>query len=100
MTEPPVEQHAEPFVRQLTTCVGYLRHRYIGWIFLYGIVLVTLEHVAFTLAQPWLTEVLNRTADDLGATPLLTGVVFAVTAFVGAAAARSVVSGNQSIRMS
>ncbi len=90
LTEPPVEQHAEPFVRQLTTCVGYLRHRYIGWIFFYGIVLVTLEHVAFTLAQPWLTEVLDRTADDLGATPLLTGVVYAATAFVGAAAARSV----------
>ena len=90
LTEPPVEQHAEPFVRQISVCLGYLRHRYLGWIFFYGIVLVTLEHVAFTLAQPWLTEVLGRTADDVGATPLLAGVVYATTALVGAASARAV----------
>lgn len=90
LTEPPVEHHAEPFARQLVVCIGYLRHRYLGWIFFYGVVLVTLEHVAFTLAQPWLTEVLDQTADDLGATPLLAGFIFAGTALVGSAAARGV----------
>jgi MFS family permease len=90
LTEPPIEQHAESFGRQLASCAGYLRHRYLGWIFFYGIALVTLEHVAFTLAQPWLTEVLDRTADDLGATPILTGLVFAGTALVGSASARAV----------
>jgi len=90
LAEPPVDHHAEPFVRQLRTCVGYLRNRYLGWVFFYGIVLVTLEHVAFTLSQPWLTGVLDRTADDLGATPLLSGVVFAATATIGAIAARAV----------
>lgn len=90
LTEPPVDHRADPLLRQLRSCVGYLRHRYLAWIFFYGIVLVTLEHVAFTLAQPWLTDVLDRTADDLGATPLLSGVVFAATATVGALAARAV----------
>ncbi|MFW2333301.1 MFS transporter [Ilumatobacter sp.] len=90
LSEPPVEQHADPFLRQIKVCVGYLSHRYLGWIFFYGIVLVTLEHVAFTLAQPWLTEVLGQTADDIGATPLLAGVVYATTAFIGAASARAV----------
>lgn len=60
-----------------------------GWIFFYGIVLVTLEHVAFEVMQPWLTEVLGRSPDDVGATPLFAGIVYAAVAFVGAGAARA-----------
>jgi MFS family permease len=86
--EPPATSHAEPLLRQLRTCIGYLGDRYLGWIFFYGIVMVTLEHVAFTIMQPWLTEVLDRTADDLGSTPVLAGVLYATTALVGALAAR------------
>ena len=89
LTEPPVAHHADPFVRQIRLCVGYLRNRYLGWIFFYGVVLVTLEHVAFTLMQPWLTEVLDRSPDDVGATPLFAGVLYAITAIVGAGAARA-----------
>ena len=89
LVEPPTGRHADPFVRQLRTCAGYLRDRWIGWIFFHGVVLVTLEHVAFTVAQPWITEVLDRPADDLGVTPLLTGTTFAVVAIVGSVAARS-----------
>lgn len=89
LVEPPVTHHADPFVRQIRLCVGYLRSRYLGWIFFYGVVLVTLEHVAFTLMQPWLTEVLERTADDVGATPFFAGVLYATTAILGAGAARS-----------
>ena len=89
LVEPPSEHHAAPLHIQLATCARYLRGRYLGWIFFYGILLVTLEHVAFTLMQPWLTEVLGRTADDVGATPIFAGVVFAVTASVGAIAARA-----------
>lgn len=89
LTEPPSEHHADPLGRQLATCARYLRGRFVGWIFFYGILLVTLEHVAFSLMQPWLTEVLDRPADDVGATPLFAGVVFAVTAVGGALAARA-----------
>jgi hypothetical protein len=89
LVEPPVAHHADPFVRQIRLCVGYLANRYLAWIFFYGVVLVTLEHVAFTLMQPWLTEVLDRTADDVGATPLFAGVLYAATAIIGAGAARS-----------
>ena len=39
--------------------------------------------------QPWLPEALGRTPDELGATPLVSGLLFAVIAFVGAAAARA-----------
>ena len=89
LREPPhAAGDAESFYRQLRVCLGYLKQRYLGWLFLYGVILVTLVHVAFTLMQPWLTNVLDQTADDLGATPLLAGVVFAVTSLVGAVAAR------------
>jgi len=89
LAEPPSEHHADPFGRQLATCARYLRQPFLGWIFFYGVLLVTLEHVAFTLMQPWLTEVLGRTPDDVGATPLFAGVVFATTAVFGAVAAKA-----------
>ena len=89
LTEAPAEHHAERFTRQLLTCGRYLRDRLLGWIFFYGILMVTLEHVAFALMQPWLTEVLGRSADDVGATPLFAGVVYAITATVGAGWARA-----------
>lgn len=88
LVEPPASDHAESFGRQLWTCLRYLRGRYLGWIFFYGIVMVTLVHVAFTLMQPWLTLVLDQSADDLGATPVLAGAVYATTALLGASAAR------------
>lgn len=90
LTEPPAAGvQAEVIWRQVIRCLGYLRDRLLGWLFFYGIALVTLEHVAFTVMQPWLTEVLGQSADDLGATPLLSGAIFAGVSFVGAGAARA-----------
>ena len=83
------EVRADPFLSQIGKCLGYLRHGFMAWLFCYGIALVVLEHVAFTLMQPWLTEALGKSPDELGATPLVSGVIFAVTAFVGAFAARA-----------
>jgi MFS family permease len=83
------EVKAERFVNQIGKCLGYLRHGFMAWLFFYGIALVVLEHVAFTLMQPWLTQALGKSPDELGATPLVSGGLFAVTAFVGALAARS-----------
>lgn len=51
--------------------------------------LVTLEHVAFSVLQPWLTELTRGTATAVGATPLLSGSVFAAVALVGSLAARA-----------
>ena len=89
LVEPPRTGQAASFGKQLAMCASYLRSRWLGWIFFYGILLVTLEHVAFSIMQPWLTEVLDRPADDIGSTPLLAGVIYAVTAFIGSGAARS-----------
>lgn len=87
----PVGEHAEraePLIGQIRSCLRYLHNGFMAWLFFYGIALVVLEHVAFTLIQPWLTEALGYSPSDLGATPLVSGVLFAVVAFVGAAAAR------------
>lgn len=89
LVEPPVVERAPGLARQLVACSRYLRHRYLAWVFGYGVAMVTLEHLAFTLMQPWLTEVLGRSADDLGATPMFAGVVFAVVSAVGALSARA-----------
>ena len=87
---------ADGFIRQLGKCVGYLRNGFMGWIFFYGIALVVLEHVAFTVMQPWLTEALDKSPDELGATPLVSGVLFAAVAVFGALAARqSAMLGNR-----
>ncbi len=88
LVEPPVLSSAALIDRQLRRCLAYLKDRYLGWIFGYGILMVVLEHVAFTTLQPWLTEVLDQTADALGSTPLVSGILMAGVAFVGAAAAR------------
>lgn len=77
------------WLRELGQLAAYGRDRAVAWLFIYGILLVTLEHVAFVLLQPWLTAVLDRPADSVGATPLLAGVVYAGTSLVGAVAARS-----------
>ncbi len=86
---PPSPAGAEGLFRQLRLCVGYLGDRYLGWIFCYGIAMVTLEHVAVTVLQPWLTEVLGRTATEVGSTPLFSGLVFASFSLVGALSARA-----------
>ncbi len=90
LTEPPMTGgRSLMLLPQLKRSVAYLSDRYLAWIFFYGFVMVTLEHVAFEMMPLWLTEVLGRTADDLGSTPLYAGMVFAVTSFIGAGAARA-----------
>lgn len=85
--EPSVS--AEGIFGQVWRCLGYLRQRFLGWIFFYGIIMVTLEHVAVTVLQPWLTELVGNSAADLGATPLLSGLVYGAVSLAGAAAARA-----------
>ena len=91
LVEPPRQDdaQAEPFRRQIAACIGHLRNGPLAWIFGYGIAMVVLEHVSFTLLQPWLTESLGNTAAELGATPLVSGITIAVTYLVGSAFARA-----------
>ena len=86
--EPPHLGQAESVVGQVRRCLSYLSNVPLRWIFGYGIAMVVLEHVAFNLFTPWLAVALGQTADNLGATPLISGLVLAVMGLIGAAAAR------------
>lgn len=88
-TEPPRSGAAlEPhFGDQLRACFGHLRKPLLRWIAVYWVAMVVLEHVAHTLTQPYLTEALGKSPEDLGATPLVVGVIFASFGFGGAASA-------------
>lgn len=92
LPEPQVAtEQAARFGRQLSDVTAYLRKPFLRWIFLYGVAMVTLEHVAFAIVQPWLKAALGNTSENLGWTPLVSGVLFAVVAAVGALAARGAV---------
>jgi len=88
-TEPPRSESDLDlaFAAQLSACAALLRKPLLRWIAGYWVAMVVLEHVAATLAQPYITEALGQEPGDLGATPLVTGVIFASFSFVGAAAA-------------
>ncbi len=93
LTEPAVDTDLDPahaLVGQIGDCLRYLVRPVLGWIFFYGVAMVVLEHVAFTLLQPWLTEASGATAEAVESTPVLSGVVMAAVAAVGAVAARAV----------
>jgi MFS family permease len=91
----PAAGHATPAVpgrSHLGVTLGYFRQRLLAWLLIYAIALVTMEHVASTLIQPWLVVALDRDLTDLGPVPLVSGAVLAATAPVGALAARWSVS--------
>jgi len=89
LVEPTHDQEADRgAVGQLRATVAYLRDAPMAWLFGYGVAMVTLEHVAFTLFQPWLTEAFDRDPSELGAVPLVSGAAMAVMAAIGAVAAR------------
>lgn len=96
-SEPPraVETLVANFVAQLRACSQYLRKPLLRWILGYWIAMVVLEHVAHTLAQPYLAKAMDQTPDELGSTPLVVGVVFALFSLGGAAAAAATPSARQ-----
>lgn len=85
--EPPKTGIAESIVGQVGRCLAYLRDVPLRWVFGYGIAMVVLEHVAFSMFAPWMTETLGEAADDLDSTPLAVGLVMASVGLVGAGAA-------------
>ncbi len=89
LSEPPQKQAAADFFAQLVECARYVRRPQLAWVLGYWMAMIVLEHLAFEVAQPYLTEALGNAADDLGETPLVAGVQFAGFFVVGAVAARA-----------
>lgn len=87
--EPPkLSAEQQGFASQLASCRNYLQLPLLRWVLGYWTAMVVLEHVAYTLSQPYLAEVLGRSTEDLGATPIAAGAQFALFSVFGAIAAR------------
>lgn len=87
-SEVPRTERAEAIVGQVRRCLSYLANIPLRWVFAYGVAMVVLEHVAFSMFAPWMTETLGEAADDLESTPFVVGCVMATIGLVGALAAR------------
>lgn len=92
--EPPRERGgyaSGSLAGQLLTCLGFLRRPFLAWLFVYFIVKITIEHIPYTFAQPYLLLVLGEEIGDLRTTPFASGLLVGGIAFVASfAAARSV----------
>jgi MFS family permease len=83
-------------LRQLRACARSLRDPLLGWIFAFVVVMLTLEHVPYEFAQPYLALVLGESPVDTRWTPLGTGLLTAAFQVVAAlAAARSIGIGTR-----
>jgi MFS family permease len=79
-----VSELAGSFGRQLAKCAGYLRKPFLLWLFAYFLLKITMEHIPYEFAQPYLAIVLGERLGELRFTPLASGALVAAIAFVAA----------------
>ena len=72
---------------QLRDCASELRRPVLAWLFCYVLLQVSLEHVPYEFMQPYVALALGEEAGSVQRTPLVVGVLAAVVAVVGSAAA-------------
>lgn len=93
MVEPPRQSGGYTqlaFPRQLASCFGLLRQPLFAWLFAYVVLQISIEHVPYEFAQPYVAQVLGELPSDARRAPLATGALTAAIAFVASfAAARS-----------
>jgi len=81
----------EGIARQLRVCISYLRRSALLWLFLFYILMTVLNHMPYIFYQPYLDLVLRGWDFGVSGTPLVSGLVTALSMIVAAqAAARSV----------
>ncbi|MCZ6782012.1 MAG: hypothetical protein O7G30_01760 [Proteobacteria bacterium] len=94
MKEPPREASgwADDGLRaQIGQCLRLLGRPTLAWLFAFVVLQITLEHVPYEFAQPYVAAVLDEPVRNTRTTPLATGLLTASFAFVAAfAAAQSV----------
>ena len=94
MDEPPRVADGfarDGFPKQVRASLGTLRDPLLAWVFAYVVVMLTLEHVPYEFAQPYLALVLGEAPDDARLTPIAAGLLNAgFHALAALAAARSI----------
>ena len=81
------------FLRQLGASVGHLRDRTLAWLMCFAVLMTVINHVPYEFYQPYLDLLLDKRGVELpgNGTPLVTGVITAVTTLIAAwAAGRSI----------
>ena len=76
------------FRTDIAATIRLFRERLLGWILIYVIAQVILEHLASEFAGPYLAELLDEDITDVERAPLITGVLAAFVSLVGAASVR------------
>jgi MFS family permease len=75
---------AEPFFPQLRRTAGRLKQPALAWIWAYVVVQVTLEHVPYEFAQPWMARLFGESGETLRDTPIAMGVLLGAVASLAA----------------
>ncbi len=80
-------------LRQVAACFGQLRNRSLVWLGGFAVLMIVINHVPYELYQPYLDLLIEDRQLDLpgNGTPLVSGVVTAITALIASwAAGRSI----------
>lgn len=90
-----VDKRAQNPLSQLRLCLGYTRHPVLAWLLGYVVLMTILDHVPYEFFQPYINLVGegNSSVANLfsGRTPLVAGIIMALSTFLGAwAAGRSI----------
>lgn len=83
-SEPEQTDQAQPFVKQLRVCFGYLRQPILFWIFGYFVLAYSLEHIPAEFNQPYVKLLQNNWFGESDTSALVSGVVLAVSMLTGA----------------
>lgn len=87
-TEPDMTQHGESEAfnlrRQFSSVFKYFRIKPLGWMFYYLIFMYILAHVPYEFYQPYLKLLENESALAGIKAPFVSGVLYALTLFIGA----------------
>lgn len=79
-------------VRQARICVSLLRHRVLGWVFGYAVVMTVLNHVPYEFYQPYIDLILERVGASAEQSPAVSGLhmgaVMVLASFVAGASIR------------
>ncbi|MEM9466327.1 MAG: MFS transporter [Actinomycetota bacterium] len=90
LTEPPRAERGGRFRRDLVTTLRSTRDPVLAWLAVFLAAQVVVVHIAAEFTGPYLVDALGRSFDEPAEAALLTGVVSAAVAVLGAAAVRGV----------
>jgi len=75
---------ADSFLKQLSSCISYLRHPLLFWLFVYSMYMIAFVHIPYEFYQPYLRLLEDSNALAGFNASTMAGILFAITAIVAA----------------